>query len=93
MTTKAITPLRQRSNYLIHSESTPAPRPPSTKRNLSSNACAPLRRQGQADRALSIIRANLGIHLARMLFAELPQLFALKTSRSCSRAFSSLRAL
>src|SRR5262249_5645139 len=38
-------------------------------------------------------RASLRIRLAKMLFAELLQLFALETWRSCWQAFSPLRGL
>ena len=43
--------------------------------------------------ALGATRANLRIRLAKMLSAELLQLFALETLRSCWRVFSSLRVL
>ena len=43
--------------------------------------------------ALETTRANLRIRLAKMLFAELPQLFALETWQSYWQAFSPLRGL
>src|SRR5262249_7583960 len=61
------------------------------KPDIEAN-CSQSFRLRNAD-ALGITRATLRIRLAKMLFAELLQLFALETWQSYWQAFSSLRSL